>query len=80
MGTHCSSIAQFVVAIYFIYYVIVIPYPRGLYGIYCLNPRAKAINPMWPKGVWYNYLKPTMATHLHYYSNASFIDVIRPQP
>ena len=35
-------------------YVIVIPYPRGLYGIYCLSPRAKAINYMWHEGVWYN--------------------------
>ena len=24
---------------YYLIYVIVIPYPRGLYGIYCLRPR-----------------------------------------
>ena len=45
-------------------YVIVIPCPRGLYGIYCLSPRAKAINSIQPKGAWYNYFKA-------YYSNAS---------
>ena len=33
------------------------PYQRGLYGTYCLCPLAKAINPMWPEGVWYNYFK-----------------------
>ena len=34
-------------------YVIVIPCPWGLYGIYCLSPRAKAINPIQPEGVCY---------------------------
>ena len=48
----------------FMVYVIVIPCPRGLYGIYCLSPRAKAINPMRPEGAWYNYFKA-------YYGNAS---------
>ena len=33
-----------------------------------------------PRGRGITILKPTMATHLHYYSNASRIDVIRPQP
>ena len=45
-------------------YVIVILCPRGLYGIYCLNPRVKAINSIRPEGAWYNYFKV-------YYSNAS---------
>ena len=31
-------------------------------------------------GVVKLFLKPTIATHLHYYSNASRIDVTRPQP
>ena len=50
--------------------------------IYCLSLSAKAIDPIRPRGgggCGITILKPTMATHLHYYSNASPIDVIRPQ-
>ena len=53
-----------------------LPEPKGGGG----SPRAKAINPMWPsKGCGITILKPTMATHVHYYSNVSFNDVICPQ-
>ena len=46
-------------------YAIVIPCPRGLYGIYCLSPRAKAINPMRPEGAYgITISKPTIAMHL----------------
>ena len=45
------------------------------------KPEGEGINPMRPKeGCSITILKPTMATHLHYYSNTSPIDVIRPQP
>ena len=56
--------------IYGISYVIVIPCPQGLYGVYCLSPRVKAINPMQSEGRGITILKPTMATHLHCYSSA----------
>ena len=58
---------QFILRASIAVYVIVIPYPQGLYGIYCLNPRAKAINPIRLRGL--TILKPTMATHLLYFSN-----------
>ena len=34
---------------------LVIPRPLGPHGIYCLCPRAQAINPIQPSWAWYNY-------------------------
>ena len=45
-------------------YIMVIPCHQGLYGIYCLSPRVKTINPIPPERVWYDCFKA-------YYGNAS---------